>query len=80
MSLAREWKCGGVVQELRLGFVGAGETWDKAGALTNIVPYMGWWPVKIVGDAPMGRTGVKIRRLVRRVKEDVERVLCWVLC
>ena len=69
-----------MVHELMLGFVESGGTWDTDEALTSFVPYMEWWPAKIVGDAPMGRTGVKIRRLVRRVKEDVERVLCWVLC
>ena len=68
------------MQDLRLGLVDAGERWDTDGALTRFVPNMGWWSAKIVGDAPMGKTGARIRRLVRRVKEDVERVLCRVLC
>ena len=69
-----------MVHELRLGSVESGETWDTDGATTSFLQCVGEWPANIVGDAPMGRTGVIIRRLVRRVKEDVERVLCWVLC
>ena len=68
------------MQDLRLGLVDAGERWDTDGSLTRLVANMGWRSAKIVGDAPMGKTGARIRRLVRRVKEDVERVLCRVLC
>ena len=80
MSRAGEGKCGGVEHELGLGFVESGKTWDPDGATTSSVSCMGWRNAKIVGEAPMGRTDVKMRRFVRRVKEDVERVLCWVLC
>ncbi len=41
---------------------------------------VGKWPANIVADAPMGRAGIVIRRLVRRVRDAVERVLRWVLC
>ena len=60
-----------------LGLVRSGETWETAGAALSFTLNVGGWTAKIVGEAPMGRT---TRRLVRRVKEDVKRVLCWVLC
>ena len=77
MSRAGEGKCGGMKIKSRLGLVKSGETWETAGAAPSFTLYVGWWTAKIVGEAPMGRT---TRRLVRRVKEDVKRVLCWVLC
>ena len=76
MSRAGEGKCGGAGHESRLGLVECGETWETDGARPSFASCVGWWTAKIVGEAPIGRA---IRRLVRRVKEDVERVVCWVL-
>ena len=69
-----------MVHELRLGSVESGSTWVTDGATRSFRPRVGEWPANIVADAPMGRRGVILRRLVCRVKEDVERVLRWVLC
>ena len=41
---------------------------------------VGRWLANIVADAPMGKAGVEMRRLVCRVGDDVERILRRVLC
>ena len=69
-----------MVHELTVGSVESGKTWATDGATTSFLPCVGKCPANIVTDAPMGRAGVIIRRFVCRVKDDVERVLRWVLC